>query len=56
MVRGYQENKERLLNEEAMQVMTVLLKSLSTKQAAAIGAELTGLKKRDLYQWALSQP
>jgi 16S rRNA (cytidine1402-2'-O)-methyltransferase len=54
LVSGYQQKTEELsIGAEVEQTMNVLLKELSIKQAAAIGAKLTGLKKRDLYQWAL---
>jgi len=33
--------------------MGILLEELSVKQAAALGAKLTGQKKKVLYQWAL---
>ena len=39
--------------EEVEQVMRVLLQHLPVKQAAAIGAELTGEKKNKLYDYAL---
>ncbi len=40
---------------EHERVMTVLLDELPVKQAAAIGAKITGLKKNFLYQWALAK-
>ena len=44
---------ETVVSEFAEHTMQVLLGELPIKQAAAIGAKLTGLKKRVLYQWAL---
>lgn len=41
------------LDPGAEHTMRVLLEELPLKQAAAIGAKLTGLRKNDLYQWAL---
>ena len=46
---------ESVLEPDVEQTMTVLLSELPIKQAAAIGAKLTGLKKRALYQWALER-
>lgn len=56
MLKGYELKSEDLtVTEEAQSLMKLLQKELPTKQAAAIVAEFTGLKKRDLYQWAISQ-
>lgn len=41
------------MDAEAERVMRVLLEDLPIKQAASLGAKLTGLKKNFLYQWAL---
>ncbi|TQV80214.1 16S rRNA (cytidine(1402)-2'-O)-methyltransferase [Exilibacterium tricleocarpae] len=54
LVRGYKREPESL-DAEAQRVMEVLLAELSVKQAAALGAEITGTKKKVLYQWALAQ-
>ena len=53
LIEGYLATKETAVTELEASIMRVLLQELSTKQAASIGAKLTGLKKRDLYQWAL---
>lgn len=55
MVRGRPKTAEQALDAEAERVMTILLKDLSVKQASQLGAEITGLKKKALYQWALDQ-
>lgn len=41
------------LTPEAEKVMRVLAEELPLKQAAALAAKITGLKKNALYQWAL---
>ena len=43
------------MDEEVERVMRILLEELPVKQAAGMGAKLTGLKKNFLYQWALDQ-
>ena len=56
MVNAYTlSNAVTSIDTAVEQTMLVLLKELPIKQAASIGAKLTGLKKRDLYQWALAQ-
>lgn len=56
LVRGYAGPVQTEgLDPEAERVMTILLEELSTKQASVLGAKLTGLKKKALYQWALDQ-
>lgn len=54
MVSGYKQAiNGPSLDQSVVDTMRVLLKELPIKQASAIGAKLTGVKKRDLYQWAL---
>lgn len=43
------------VHEEARRIMTCLLEQLSVKQASQLGAEITGIRKKVLYQWALDQ-
>ena len=42
------------MNPDAERVMRILLDELPIKQAASLGAKLTGMKKNFLYQWALA--
>lgn len=54
MVNGYKQAiKGPNLDQSVIDTMSVLVKELPIKQASSIGAKLTGMKKRDLYQWAL---
>ncbi|MGH1373853.1 MAG: 16S rRNA (cytidine(1402)-2'-O)-methyltransferase [Cellvibrionaceae bacterium] len=55
MVRGKPKVIEQAIDSEAERIMTILLADLSVKQASQLGAEITGLKKKVLYQWALEQ-
>lgn len=56
MVSGYRKLETGdELSPEAEATMKVLLEELPVKQAATIGAKLTGEKKNKLYQWALDQ-
>lgn len=55
LVHGASKRDEASLDAEAERVMRILLEDLSLKQAAALGAKLTGMKKNFLYQWALQQ-
>lgn len=55
LVHGAAKRSETGLDAETQRVMRVLLEELPLKQAAALGARLTGQKKNLLYQWALEQ-
>ncbi len=43
------------ISPEHIRVMEILLEDLPVKQAASLGAKITGLKKNFLYDWALQQ-
>lgn len=54
LVAGYQEPAQALeVSLEAQRVLTLLMAELPPKRAAAIAAEITGVNKKALYQWAL---
>ena len=54
MVQGAsQQNSE--LTSEVIKLLSALLEELPPNKAAKIVASVTGLKKKDLYQWALEQ-
>ena len=55
LVRGAAKIENADISVEHMRIMTALLEELPVKQAAAIGAKITGLKKNFLYDWALKQ-
>jgi 16S rRNA (cytidine1402-2'-O)-methyltransferase len=55
IVQGAPKREEQGITAEQERIMRVLLDELPVKQAAAIGAKVTGLKKNYLYQWALEQ-
>lgn len=55
LVHGAPKPENEAMAPEQMHVMKVLLEELPVKQAASIGAKLTGLKKNFLYDWALQQ-
>ena len=53
LVHGAPKAESEAMTPEQVRIMKVLLDELPVKQAAAIGAKLTGLKKNFLYDWAL---
>ena len=56
IVRGKPKpEQDQALDAEAERIMTILLQDLSVKQASQLGAEITGLKKKVLSQWALER-
>lgn len=55
LVQGAPARDASEVDAEAERIMTILLEELPLKQAAALGAKVTGLKKNLLYQWALER-
>lgn len=55
LVHGAPKPESEAMTPEQMRVMRILLEELPVKQAAALGAKLTGLKKNFLYDWSLQQ-
>ncbi len=52
MVRGA-EKAEQQLDASVERMMNILMKELSLKQSSNLVAEITGVKKKVLYQWGL---
>jgi len=55
LVQGASKPENAAITAEQERIMKVLLEELPVKQAAAIGAKITGLKKNFLYDWVLQQ-
>lgn len=55
LVQGISKTDNAEMTPEHERIMNVLLEELPVKQAAAMGAKITGLKKNYLYQWALER-
>jgi 16S rRNA (cytidine1402-2'-O)-methyltransferase len=55
LVHGAPKPENEAMTPEQMRVMQVLLEELPVKQAASLGAKLTGLKKNFLYDWVLQR-
>jgi 16S rRNA (cytidine1402-2'-O)-methyltransferase len=53
LVHGALPADERDLDIEVERILRVLMSELPLKQAAALAAEITGIKKNRLYQYAL---
>jgi 16S rRNA (cytidine1402-2'-O)-methyltransferase len=55
LVHGAPKPEGDAITPEQIHIMNVLLEELPVKQAASLGAKLTGLKKNFLYDWALQR-
>ena len=56
LVAGWQAPEgEEAVSSEAMRVLNLLLAEMPLKRAAALAAEITGVRKNLLYQVALEQ-
>ncbi len=55
LVHGVETKGEVLLDAKALEVLDILLVELPASQAASLAAKITGLKKKVLYQAALSR-
>ena len=53
LVHGAETRDETAIDAESERILLILLKDLPVKQAAALAANITGLKKNALYQLAL---
>ena len=53
LVQGAQMREDTGIDAESERILLILLKDLPVKQAAALAANITGLKKNALYQFAL---
>jgi 16S rRNA (cytidine1402-2'-O)-methyltransferase len=55
MVHGASKSENTEISAEHERIMQLLLEELPVKQAAVLGAKITGLKKNFLYEWALKK-
>lgn len=53
LVQGAEAREDTGIDAESERILLILLKDLPVKQAAALAANITGLKKNALYQFAL---
>ena len=53
LVQGAEAREDTAIDAESERILLILLKDLPVKQAAALAASITGLKKNALYQLAL---
>lgn len=53
LVQGAEAREDTGIDAEAERILLILLKDLPVKKAAALAANITGLKKNALYQYAL---
>ncbi len=53
LVQGAETREDTGVDAESERILLILLKDLPVKQAAALAANITGLKKNALYQYAL---
>ncbi|OED40134.1 16S rRNA (cytidine(1402)-2'-O)-methyltransferase [Endozoicomonas sp. (ex Bugula neritina AB1)] len=54
LVEGFQEDPDQSIDAETIKLLARLLEELPPKKAAAIVSDLTGLRKKDLYDQALA--
>jgi len=55
IVEGYHQAEEEALPPEALRTLALLQSELPLKKAAALTAEIHGVKKNALYKYALEQ-
>lgn len=53
LVHGAESREKNSIDAESERILLILLKELPVKQAAALAASITGLKKNALYQFAI---